>query len=188
MGKLDSNEEDILLVRQFKDKDTRNFAYTKIVRKYQERLYWQIRRMLHSHEDTDDVLQNTFLKVWDALGKFRGDSKLSTWLYRVAANEALSFIRKNKKTQNHVAIENVYGMSGKGSAEDPDGDEIKEKLEQAVDSLPEKQKMVFNMKYFEEMKYDEISEVLGTSIGSLKASYHHAVKKIEAHIKLSLNY
>lgn len=164
----------------FRVEDTRSYAFNLIVRKYQERLYWHVRKIVISHDDTDDVMQNTFLKVWNALDKFRGDSQLFTWLYRIATNEALTFLKK-KRSKLFVAFEDVeqHLISTLESSPSLNGDEIRVKLQKAVLKLPEKQRLVFNMKYFDELKYEEISEIVGTSVGALKASYHHAVKKIE---------
>lgn len=151
-----------------------------MVHKYQTRLYWHVRRMLINHDDTDDVLQNTLINAWRALPKFRGNSQLYTWLYRIATNEALSFIKKSRK-ELFVHYENGGEALSDliDSSEGISGDEISRKLQKAVLMLPAKQRLVFNMKYFDEMKYEDISEVLGTSVGGLKASYHLAVKKIE---------
>jgi RNA polymerase sigma-70 factor (ECF subfamily) len=172
------------LLDQFRDPSSRNLAFSQLVNKYQERLYWHIRRIVIDHDDADDVLQNTFIKAFKNLDGFREDSQLFTWLYRVATNEALTFLKK-KKRNIFVPFDDVsHSLSSKLEA-DPElsGDAIQLKLQQALLTLPTKQRLVFNMKYFEEMKYEEIAEVTGTSIGALKASYHHAVKKIEAHLK-----
>lgn len=172
------------LLEEFKDLRSRNFAFSKLVNRYQERLYWHIRRIVIDHDDADDVLQNTFIKVFRNLEKFRADSQLYTWLYRIATNESISFLKKKRKNI-FVSMDDVaHTLSGTLEA-DPQmsGDAIQLKLQQAILTLPTKQRLVFNMKYFEEMKYNEIAEVTGTSIGALKASYHHAVKKIEAFVK-----
>lgn len=172
------------LLAQFRDDRTRNAAFGKIIQRYQRRLYWHIRRMLIDHDDTDDVLQNVFIKMWKGLDNFKEDAQLYTWLYRVATNETLTFI-KQRKTEMFVRYGDVeYGIEGK--LEDDNffrGDEIQKKLQLAIATLPEKQRLVFNMKYFEEMKYEDMSQVLDTSVGALKASYHHAVKKIESYIR-----
>jgi len=156
-------------------------AFNHLVNKYQERLYWHIRKIVIDHEDADDVLQNTFIKTWKSLSEFRADSRLFTWLYRIATNEALTFL-KQKRKRTFAPIEKMENMLGEQLESDPyfDGDEIQLKLQQSILKLPEKQRMVFNMKYFEGLKYEEMAEILGTSVGALKASYHHAVKKIEA--------
>lgn len=159
-------------------------AFGYIMSGYKERLYWHIRNMVNSHDDADDVLQNTFIKIWRYLPKFEGRSQVFSWAYRIATNESLSFIEKRKR-QNAVSIDNVEtGVANSLMADTYfDGDKAEAMLRQAVSSLPDKQQQVFNMKYFEEMKYQEISEILETSVGGLKASYHHAVKKIEEFIK-----
>lgn len=156
-------------------------AFNQLVLKYQERLYWHIRKIVISHDDTDDVLQNTMIKVWRSLGNFRSESGLYTWLYRIATNEALSFL-KQKKRKAFAPWVDVEEQMSENLEADPwfNGDEIQLKLQQAILKLPEKQRIVFNMKYFDHKKYEEMSEILGTSVGALKASYHHAVKKIES--------
>lgn len=171
---------DAEILEKFRDENTRSYAFNLLVKKYQQKLYSLIRRMVISHDDTDDVLQNTFIKVFSNLEKFREDSQLYTWLYRIASNEALNFLNK-KRTRFLVPIVDVEHKLAKSLESDPyfKGDAIQMKLQQAILRLPEKQRLVFNMKYFEEMKYEDMSEVLGTSVGALKASYHHAVKKIE---------
>ncbi|MDD2196931.1 MAG: sigma-70 family RNA polymerase sigma factor [Bacteroidales bacterium] len=175
-----SQMSDKELLCMFRVEDTRSYAFNLIVRKYQERLYWHVRKIVISHDDTDDVMQNTFLKVWNALDKFREDSQLFTWLYRIATNEALTFLKK-KRSKFFVPFEDVEQqlISTLESSPSLNGEEIKIKLQKAVLKLPEKQRLVFNMKYFDELKYEEISQIVGTSVGALKASYHHAVKKIE---------
>ena len=162
---------------------SREEGFSLLLKKYQQRLYWHIRRMVIDHEDADDVMQNTLIKVWSGIGKFRQDSQLYTWLYRVATNEALSFIKKAQRTRSvpyedgGTELSNLIDNSPLVS-----GDEISRKLQKAVLMLPAKQRLVFNMKYFDEMKYEEISAVVGTSVGALKASYHLAVKKIEKQV------
>ncbi len=160
--------------------DTQNYAFNLIVRKYQERIYWHIRKIVINHDDADDVVQNTFLKVWGGLQNFREDSQLYTWLYRIATNEALTFL-KRKRTKYFLPLIDVEQQLSNSLETDPyfDGDELQLKLQKAIVRLPEKQRLVFNMKYFDEMKYEDMSEVLGTSVGALKASFHHAMKKIE---------
>ena len=171
------------LLEQFRNPEKRNYSFNLLVRKYQQKLYWHIRRIVISHDDTDDVIQNTFIKVWKGLDNFKEDSQLYTWLYRIATNESLTFL-KQKKAKFFVSFGDVeYGLSN--TLKDDNyfkGDEVQMKLQKAILTLPEKQRIVFNMKYYEEMKYDEMSEVLETSVGALKASYHHAVKKIEEYI------
>ena len=155
-------------------------AFNLIVKKYQERLYWHIRKIVITHDDTDDILQNTFIKVWKGLDGFRADSQLFTWLYRIGTNESLSFL-KTKKRHRLVPIEGEEYKLSEILMSDAYfcGDEAQKKLQAALLQLPKKQHLVFNMKYFDKMKYDDIAEILGTSVGALKASYHHAVKKIE---------
>lgn len=171
------------LLDLFRDENSRNYAYNLIVRKHQKRLYWHIRRMVIVHEDADDVLQNTLIKAWKGLLNFKEEAKLYTWLYRIASNEAITFLNKKKKRFfipiNDVEHELTNHLE---SDESFSGDQIQLKLQKAILTLPEKQRLVFNMKYFDDMKYAEISEILETSVGGLKASYHHAVKKIEKYI------
>ncbi len=175
--------EDKELLLQFKTEATREAAYTRIIKKYQEKLYWHIRRMVVEHEDANDVLQNMFIKVWKHLDNFREDSQLYTWMYRIATNECLSFLEKQKKRATTSMSGNEDYLSDKLAADkDFDGKKLEWKLQKAIQQLPEKQKAVFNLRYFEEMPYNEMSQVLETSEGALKASYHHAVKKIEDYI------
>ena len=164
------------------DESTKTKGFEQLVRKYSSPLYWQIRRMVLSHDDTDDVLQNTLIKVWRGLDGFRGESKLSTWLYRIAVNESLIFLqhRKGDVSLDEAAAE-VNSLESDVYFE---GDEIDLALQQALQTLPAKQRLVFNMKYFDDMKYEEMSEVLETSVGALKASYHLAVQKIRAYFEL----
>lgn len=167
---------------------TRLDGFNLLVETYQERLYWHIRKMVLNHDDADDVLQNTFIKVWKALENFRGDSKIYTWIYRIATNESLSHIQKSKRTfSGDPNFETALSIQIEG---DPffDGDEAVLKLWKAIELLPTKQKTVFKLKYFEEMKYEDMSELLGTSVGSLKASYHHAVVKVKEVLQKQLNY
>jgi RNA polymerase sigma-70 factor (ECF subfamily) len=157
-------------------------AFRMIVTSYKERLYHVIRKILIDHDDTDDVLQDAFIKIWKNLDKFRGDANLYTWLYRIGTNEALSYLRKRKNTQNISMDDNPELMSMLESASKGSqmtGDEISLRLQRAVLELPEKQRLVFNMKYFDKLKYEEIAEITETSVGGLKANYHMAVKKIE---------
>ncbi|WP_101690140.1 RNA polymerase sigma factor [Dysgonomonas massiliensis] len=174
------NIEDESLVSRLLDESTLQAAFAELVNKYSESLYWQIRKIVISHDDANDVLQNTFIKIWSSIANFRGDSKLSTWLYRIAINESISFLNK-QRAMNKTSLDDVDNHLIHKLENDVyfDGDEAQLKLQKAVLTLPEKQRIVFNMKYFDEMKYEEISEILETSVGALKASYHHAVKKIE---------
>lgn len=162
------------------DDASKSRAFEEIVRTFSEQLYWQIRHMVYSHDDANDLLQNTFIKAWQNIDSFQGYSKISTWLYRIAINETLTFINRQKAIQT-VAIDDPDINLDERLEGDPyfDGNETEEQLQQAIATLPEKQRMVFNMKYFDEMKYEDMSEILGTSVGALKASYHIAVKKIE---------
>jgi RNA polymerase sigma-70 factor (ECF subfamily) len=158
-------------------------AFTLIVEEYKERLYWHIRKIVLIHDDADDVLQNTFIKVWRYLDKFKGDSKIYTWLFRIATNESITFInKKKKKAEDSFEVYEHYLSNSLESDEYFNGDEAQMKLQQAVLTLPEKQRIVFNMKYFDEMKYKAMADILETSEGSLKASYHHAVKKVEQYL------
>ncbi|WP_149303392.1 RNA polymerase sigma factor [Pareuzebyella sediminis] len=172
------------LVSQLQQKSTEAAAFEILVDTYKERLYWHIRRIVLNHDDADDVLQNTFIKVFNNISKFKGESKLYSWMYRIATNEALTFLKKASKRMSISDGELQDRLIGNLEA-DPyfEGDEIQLQLQKAIATLPEKQKLVFNMKYFEEFKYEEISEILGTSVGALKASYHLAIKKIEAFLK-----
>ncbi len=166
------------IVRLLRNEKTRSQAFTQVVEEYKEKLYWQIRRMVLSHDDADDVLQNTFIKAWMGLDSFRGEAKLSTWLYRIASNETINFLERRKKTITSIDdADNGVALQLEG---DPyfDGDETQRQLQEAIATLPVRQRQVFNLKYFEEMKYEDMSEMLSTSVGALKASYHHAVKKI----------
>ncbi len=166
------------LVRLLKDEKTRTEAFTRVVELYKEKLYWQIRRMVINHDDADDILQNTFLKAWQGLDSFRGDSLLSTWLYRIAANETINFLEREKKST--LDLDDGESSLAARLESDPyfDGDETQRLLQEAIASLPVRQRQVFNLKYFDEMKYEDMSQMLNTSVGALKASYHHAVKKI----------
>ncbi len=173
--------DDHWLVASFKAEKMKDAAFTKLVRKYQERLYWHIRRMVVGHEDTDDILQNVFIKVWRNLGEFREESNLYTWLYRIATNETLTWIEQQKRRTSVSINDNEDYFSEKLKAQpDFDPGKIEWKLQNAIQSLPDKQKLVFNLRYYDEMPYEEMSGILGTSVGALKASYHHAAKKIEA--------
>ena len=166
-----------------KEKDI-TVSFNQIVEEYKERLYWHIRKIVLIHDDADDVLQNTFIKVWRNLENFKGDSKIYTWLFRIATNESITFInKKKKKLEDSFDIYEQYLSNSLQSDQYFDGNEAQLLLQKAVLSLPEKQRIVFNMKYFDEIKYKDMSEILDVSIGSLKASYHHAVKKVEKYVK-----
>lgn len=168
------NEEE--LVKQLQDKSLQRTAFARVVSLYSEPIYWQIRRIVLSHDDANDLLQNTFIKAWTNLESFRGDSRISTWLYRIAINESLNFVQKQK---SHFSLDEDSSVVDFLMSDDFfDGDELQAQLQEVIARLPEKQRLVFQMKYFQDMKYEEISEILGTSVGALKATYHHAVKKI----------
>ena len=172
------------LIDQLKNPETREKAFAVLLNTHKERLYWHIRRIVLSHDDADDVLQNTFIKVYRNIEGFKGDSKLYSWMYRIATNESLTFIKQRSK-KSGISDEELKNRMVENLEADIyfEGTEIQMKLQQALATLPDKQKLVFNMKYYQEMKYEEISEVLETSVGALKTSYHLAVKKIEAYIK-----
>ena len=172
--------EETLLIQQLKNAKTQDRAFRELMSLYKERLYWHIRKIVISHDDTDDVLQNTFVKVYRNIDKFKEESKLYSWIYRIATNEAITYLNKRAK-ERKINVSEMQQQVIENLQADVyfDGDEIQLKLQKAVASLPQKQQLVFNMKYFDDMKYKEISDVLETSVGALKASYHHAVKKIE---------
>lgn len=171
------------LINSLLDPNTQRSAFEELVKQYSQQLYWQIRKIVIAHHDADDVLQNVFIKIWTNLNTFRGDAKLSTWLYRIAVNESISFINKEKAKRN-ISLDDDDSYLTTQLESDPffDGDEATLKLHKAILTLPEKQRLVFNLKYFDEMKYSEMSEVLETSEGALKASFHHATKKIEEYL------
>jgi RNA polymerase sigma-70 factor (ECF subfamily) len=180
-GRLEEFEKNLL--EQFRNEDTRNYAFNLLVREYQKRLYWHIRKIILNHDDTDDVLQNVFIKVWRNLDGFKAESQLYTWLYRIATNESISFLNQKKKRAG-IPFDEVSLFLANNLESDSyfKGDEIQTKLQKAILTLPDKQRIVFNMKYFDNMKYEEMSNILETSVGALKASYHHAVKKIELYL------
>ena len=179
-----TGESDTELLVQFRETATKEKAYTAIIRKYQEKLYWHIRRMVVDHDDANDVLQNVFIRVWKGLENFREDSQLYTWLYRVATNECLTFLEQQKKRGTVSLNDMESGLSNKIKADQHfDADKLEWKLQLAIQQLPEKQRIVFSLRYYDEMPYEEMSRVLETSEGALKASYHHAVKKIEDYIR-----
>lgn len=168
------------LLLQFRDPRTKEAGFTAIIKKYQEKLYWHIRRIVVNHDDANDVLQNVFIRVWNGLSNFREDAQLYTWLYRIATNECLTFLDQQKKRSTSSLSEEESGLSNRVIADKFfDATKAEWKLQLAIQHLPEKQRIVFNLRYFDEMPYEEMSEVLETSQGALKASYHHAVKKIE---------
>ncbi|MEL0457143.1 sigma-70 family RNA polymerase sigma factor [Flavobacteriaceae bacterium SZ-1-7] len=171
------------LVEQLQSEKHKEEAFRVLITLYKERLYWQIRNIVKSHDDADDVLQNTFIKIFKNIHNFKGDSKLFSWMYRIATNESITFINKNAK-RLQTTNEEVQQLAIKNLASDVyfEGDDIQLKLQKAIASLPEKQQLVFNMKYFQDLKYKDMSEILETSEGALKASYHIAVKKIEDYL------
>jgi RNA polymerase sigma factor (sigma-70 family) len=171
---------DHLIVAMFKHEQQRDSAFTKLVSKYQERLYWHIRRMVVEHEDTNDILQNVFIKVWKNLAGFREESNLYTWMYRIATNETLTWIEQQKRrTSVSLSGSEDYFSEKLLAQKGYDAHKIEWKLQRAIQALPEKQKLVFNLRYYDEMPYEEMAGLLGTSVGALKASYHHAVRKVE---------
>ncbi|MBV8255209.1 MAG: sigma-70 family RNA polymerase sigma factor [Chitinophaga sp.] len=177
-------QDDKELLAIYRKTETREQGFTLIIRKYQERLYWHVRRLVIDHEDANDVLQNVFIKVWKNLEGFREDAQLYTWLYKIATNECLTFLEQQKK-KHAVSLTDVEtGLSNKLKADTQfDPNKLEWKLQKAILQLPEKQRIVFNLRYYEEMPYEQMSKILDTSEGALKASYHHAVKKIEEFIK-----
>lgn len=176
--------DDKELLHQFNRPETKEKAFTAIIKKYQEKLYWHVRRMVVDHDDANDVLQNVFIKVWNGLKNFREDSQLYTWLYRIATNESLTFLDQQKRRAAVSMDEVESGLSNKIKADEGfDAQKLEWKLQLAIQQLPEKQRAVFTLRYYDEMPYEEMSRVLETSEGALKASYHHAVKKIEEFIK-----
>ena len=172
------NEREVLALLQ--EESTQKRGFEMIVTQYSEQLYWQISRMVLSHEDANDLLQNTFIKAWINIDYFRAEAKLSTWLYRIALNECLTFLNKQRAAST-VSLDDPEADALQKLESDPyfSGDKAEMALQKALLALPEKQRMVFNLKYYQEMKYEEMSDIFGTSVGALKASYHHAVKKIE---------
>ncbi|MDH7914157.1 RNA polymerase sigma factor [Winogradskyella sp. SYSU M77433] len=174
-----NNESEFIL--RLQDPKSKEAAFRELLQLYKERLYWHIRKIVISHDDADDVLQNTFIKVYRNIDKFKGESKLFSWLYRIATNESITHLNKNTKRLKITNKEHQSNAINNLKADDYfEGDEIQLKLQQAIATLPQKQQLVFNMKYFEDIKYKEMAEILDTSEGALKASYHIAVKKIEA--------
>ncbi len=177
---MNTTMTDTELLVQFREPASKERAYTGIVKKYQEKLYWHVRRMVVDHDDANDVLQNVLIRVWNGLNNFREDSQLYTWLYRIATNECLTFIEQQKKRTAVSLNEVESGLSNRIRADKHfDAQKAEWKLQLAIQQLPEKQRVVFNLRYYDEMPYEEMSRVLDTSEGALKASYHHAVKKVE---------
>jgi RNA polymerase sigma factor (sigma-70 family) len=175
--------DDRELIRKIRQPESRQYGFNLLVRQYQQRIYSLVRRMVIDHDEADDIVQEVFIKVWQHLDRFREDSGLYTWIYRIAANESLNHLRK-KRTRLFLPIHNIegelaYKLDHSGHIT---GDEIQIRLQKAVLKLPDKQRLVFNMRYFDELSYEEIAGITGTSVGGLKASYHHAVKKIEENL------
>ena len=177
--------DDKELLFQFQHTNTKEKAFTAIIKKYQEKLYWHVRRLVVTHDDANDVLQNVFIKVWNGLAGFREDSQLYTWLYRIATNESLSFLEQQKRRGTiSMDDEGSEALANQVKADTHfDSNKLEWKLQVAIQQLPEKQRLVFNLRYFDEMPYQEMSRILDTSEGALKASYHHAAKKIEEFIR-----
>lgn len=183
----DTQIDESKLVAELQNQKTAQAAFNRLMRTYGESIYWQIRKMVVNHDDANDLLQNTFIKAWNNLNNFRGDAKLSTWLYKIAVNESINFLNKERKAQTTTlpdGDENADNFLIRNLQADEyfDGNELQLELQKAIATLPEKQRLVFNMRYFDDMKYERISEILGTSVGALKANYHHAVKKIAEYI------
>jgi len=178
-------ESENQLLKRLQDEHQSREAFNVLVNEFSESLYWQIRKMVLNHDDANDVLQNTLIKAWNNIAQFRGESRLSTWLFRIAINESYTFLNKERQ-RNLSSMTDLEDVMVQSLQSDPyfSGDEAALKLQRAILSLPDKQRLVFNMKYYNDMKYEEISEILGTSVGALKASYHHAVKKVEAYLEL----
>ncbi|WP_295767099.1 sigma-70 family RNA polymerase sigma factor [uncultured Mucilaginibacter sp.] len=178
---MSASVSDTEILAKFQDERTRNEAFNLLLKKYQQKIYWHVRRMVIDHDDADDLVQDVFIKIWKNLPGFRNDAQLYTWMYRIATNECITFLNK-KKQKNNIPLDDVSYELSESLADSTylSGDKVQLKLQQALLTLPDKQRLVFNMKYYDDMKYEEISEILGTSVGALKASFHLAVKKIEA--------
>lgn len=173
------------LINQLRNEETKQVAFRSVVTLYKERLYWHVRKIVLDHEDADDILQNTFIKVWRNIDSFRADSGLYTWLYRIATNESLTFLNQKKRKSFRGTDEEVNDYLVENIQADPyfNGDDLQQKLQEAIATLPEKQRLVFNMRYYDDIKYQDMEKILDTSEGALKASYHHAVKKISEYLK-----
>lgn len=173
------------LINQLRNEETKQVAFRSVVTLYKERLYWHVRKIVLDHEDADDILQNTFIKVWRNIDSFRADSGLYTWLYRIATNESLTFLNQKKRKSFRGTDEEVNDYLVENIQADPyfNGDDLQHKLQEAIATLPEKQRLVFNMRYYDDIKYQDMEKILDTSEGALKASYHHAVKKISEYLK-----
>ncbi len=182
---MKENISDQEILNMFRLDSKKNQAFELLVRKYQQKIYWQIRRIVEDHDDANDVMQEIFLKVWKSLDGFREDSQLYSWLFRITHNECITWHRKNSRTRNHDDVSTLSKADEESLPSDEQtisSNEIEKKLYEAIETLPEKQKIIFHLKYFQELKYEEISTQLGTSVGALKASYHIAVKKIENYL------
>lgn len=177
-------KEDPRLIVELSNPATCRTAFNEVIKLYSQPLYWQIRRLVNRHDDANDILQDTFIKAWSSIENFRGDAKLSTWLYKIAINESLTFLSREQKRQN-ISIDGEASviLNAIEADRNVDGDALALELRKVVATLPEKQRLVFNMRYYDDMKYEQIAEILGTSVGGLKASYHLAVKKIEQHFE-----
>ena len=175
--------EDKDLLLKIKNPETRNYGFNMLVRAYQQRVYWHVRKMVIDHDDADDITQEVFIKIHKAIENFREDAQLFTWIYRIATNECLNFLNK-KRRRFFLPIEDItVQLSSKiDSSNDISGDEIQKKLQKALLQLPDKQRLVFNMRYYDDLSYEDIAEITKTSVGALKASYHHAAKKIEDYL------
>ncbi len=181
VAKMMSDEQILFFIQ---DESQRERGFRLLMEQYQERLYWHIRRMVTEHEDANDVMQNTFIKVYRSIGRFKGQSALYTWLYRIATNEAITYINSRKKKSTAALDDADNNLENQLAADDYfDGDKAQVLLQKALSKLPEKQRLVFQLRYYEELSYQEMSEVLDTSVGALKSSYHHAVKKIETYFR-----
>ena len=171
------------LIKQLQNPATAHGAFEQVIKNYGEKMYWQIRKLVASHDDANDLLQNAFVKAWNNIHNFRGDARLSTWLYKIAVNESINFLNKERQRREvSESADDSYLLSNLESDPYFDGDNLRLELQKAIATLPDKQRLVFNMRYFDEMKYEEMSEILGTSVGALKASYHHAMKKVTEYI------
>lgn len=181
---MSSSFDEYSIVEMLQDRNTLRKGFSMVVQQFSQPLYWQIRRLVLNHDDANDILQNTFMKAWSSIELFRGEARISTWLYRIALNECLTFLNK-EKARNTVSVDDPEAsvLNTLESDEYFTGNEIEKRFQAALDTLPAKQRMVFNLRYYDEMTYTEISEIMGTSIGALKADYHHAAKKIKAYLE-----
>ncbi|MCD6366367.1 MAG: RNA polymerase sigma factor [Bacteroidales bacterium] len=180
-----SNEK---ILAFYKTPEQKEKGFSLLLKKYEKQIYWHVRHMVVIHEDTDDLVQDIFLKIWKNLKKFKGDSDLYTWIYRIATNETLSYINKKKKKYFSSIEENLEAITSSPSdTNSMSGEEIQQRLQRAMISLPPQQRTVFELKYFQEMKYEDMAKILEVTTGALKASYHHAVKKIKENVQVELN-